>query len=102
MPRLLAAASYTVRTAENGLDALIAAEAVDPSLVILDMHMPVMDGWEFVEELRVLGLDPRVLVVTGETPAPRIAAEEIDADDFLSKPFDLSELLFKVHQLRAA
>jgi len=62
---------YTVRTAENGLDALIAAEAVDPSLVILDMHMPVMNGWAFVEELRILGLNPRVLVVTGEnTGAP--------------------------------
>ena len=93
---------YAVRTAENGLDALMAVQELDPSLVILDMHMPVMDGWEFVEELRILGLDPPILVITGASPEPRIAADQVEAEGFLGKPFDLNDLLFKVEQLRAA
>ena len=95
-------AGYSVRTAANGLDALLAAEAIEPSLVILDMHMPVMNGWEFAEELKTLGRDPPVLVITGATPDPATAAKQVDADDFLRKPFDLDDLLDKVAQLRAA
>src|SRR6266480_3485274 len=82
-------AGYSVRTAANGLDALLAAQAIDPSLVILDMHMPVMNGWEFAEELRNLSCDPPVLVITGAAPDPAAAAQEVNADGFLRKPFDL-------------
>ncbi len=97
-------AGYAVRTAANGLDALVTAAAVEPSLVILDMHMPILNGWEFVEELGILGLAPRprLSIITGETPDAETAAEQVDADDFLRKPFGLDELLDKVEQLRAA
>jgi DNA-binding response OmpR family regulator len=95
-------AGYTVRTASNGLDALLALEAVRPSLVILDMQMPILDGWEFAAEARAAGFDPPVLVITANTRNPSQAAREVDAADFLGKPFDLDDLLTKVEQLRAA
>ena len=104
MGEALQHAGYAVRTAANGLDALVTAAAVEPSLVILDMHMPILNGWEFAEELGILGLAPRprLLIITGETPDAETAAEQVDADDFLRKPFGLDELLDKVEQLRAA
>jgi CheY-like chemotaxis protein len=95
-------AGYPVRTAPNGLDALLALEAIDPSLVILDMQMPVLDGWEFAAELRAAGLDLPVLVITAHSRNPARAAREVDAADFLGKPFGLDDLLSKVEQLRAA
>ena len=95
-------AGYAVRTAANGLDALLAVEALDPLLVILDMHMPVMNGWEFADELGILGLRPRLLIITGQSPHAEAVAKQVEADDFLRKPFDLNELLDKVEQLSAA
>ena len=98
----LAHAGYSVRTAPNGLDALLALEAIDPSLVILDLQMPVLNGWEFAAELKAVGLELPILVITADSRNPAKAAREVDAADCLGKPFGLDDLLSKVEQLRAA
>jgi CheY-like chemotaxis protein len=90
---------YKVETATNGAEALQVLERVQPWLVLLDMRMPVMDGWSFMQEVRVRGLTMPILVMTAAQDARRWA-EEVRAADFLPKPFDLDELLAAVQRLR--
>lgn len=92
---------YPVATAENGAEALDAVERVHPVMVLLDMRMPVLDGWAFAREVRRRGLALPILVMTAAQDARRWAAE-INADGFLAKPFDLPDLLDAVERLRHA
>jgi two-component system chemotaxis response regulator CheY len=83
---------YEVVIASNGSAALAAIEAAPFDLILLDMRMPVMDGWEFARTYRSRP-EPRtpVVVITAARDAAERAAE-IDADGYLSKPFSLEEL----------
>jgi DNA-binding response OmpR family regulator len=92
---------YRVRTAANGLDALYLLEAESPALVILDLLMPVLDGWEMADELHSWGADIPLLVVSGAGEEAAASAQDIGAMGFLSKPFDLSDLLARVDALVA-
>ncbi len=90
---------YPVVTATNGAEALDVMERTSPSLVLLDMRMPVLDGWGFVRALRERGLDTTVVVMTATADARRWAAE-IGAKGVLAKPFDLDDLIAEVQRLR--
>jgi DNA-binding response OmpR family regulator len=92
-------AGYSVRTAENGLDALLALEAQQPSAVVLDLRMPILDGWELTEELRTWDVRVPLLVVSGAVRDVGAIAQQIGAVDFLSKPFDMRDLIDKVDRL---
>jgi two-component system chemotaxis response regulator CheY len=92
---------YPVTTASNGMEALEAVERDNPSLVLLDMRMPVLDGWGFARALRQRGMMMPILVMTAAQSA-RTWAEEIGAQGYLAKPFDLAELLNAVERLRSA
>ncbi|NUP13536.1 MAG: response regulator [Polyangiaceae bacterium] len=88
----LESAGYITHAAANGKLALDAIAAQLPDLILLDMMMPVMDGWECAREVRGrFGRIPIVVVTAAEHARAR--AEEIDADDVLSKPFDVQALL---------
>ncbi|MFN8557432.1 MAG: response regulator [Dehalococcoidia bacterium] len=89
---------YPVVTASNGLEALRMVEDAPPALVLLDMRMPVMDGWGFTRELQTRGIQLPVLVMTAAQNARRWAAE-VGAAGFVAKPFDLSDLLDAVERL---
>jgi two-component system chemotaxis response regulator CheY len=84
---------YRVSTAHNGAVALthVARETVD--LVLLDMRMPVMDGWAFAQAYRELPAPraPIVVVTAAQDAAARAA--QIQAEDYLAKPFNLDDLL---------
>jgi CheY-like chemotaxis protein len=95
---ILAMEGYPVETAADGAEALQAVERAQPALVLLDMRMPVMDGWGFARALRDRGLHLPILVMTAAQNARRWA-EEIGADGYLAKPFDLLDLLNAVEQL---
>jgi DNA-binding response OmpR family regulator len=92
---------YPVREAADGSEALKLIEKSHPSLVVLDMQMPVLDGWGLTHELKAKSLDPPVLAMTAG-PDPERAAQEIGAAGFLQKPFGLADLLAKVEALRSA
>ncbi len=86
-------AGYEARSASNGMEALAAVAEHRPALVLLDMLMPIMDGWACARELRGLyGPDLKIIVVTAAEHA-RAWAEEVGADGVLPKPFKLGELL---------
>jgi CheY-like chemotaxis protein len=84
---------YAVSTATNGAHALEVTGNVRPDLILLDMRMPVMDGWTFARTYRQqAGPHAPIVVITAATDAGERAAE-INADGYLGKPFDLDELL---------
>jgi two-component system chemotaxis response regulator CheY len=91
---------YTVRTATNGADALALVAEDRPRLVLLDMRLPVLDGWGFARGLKGLGIALPILVMTAAQDARRWAAE-IDAQGYLAKPFELTELFGAVERLLA-
>ena len=91
---------YPVQTATNGAEALRAVERARPSLILLDMRMPVLDGWGFARALQERGVKLPILVMTAAQNARRWA-EEIGADGHIAKPFDLPDLLDAVERLRA-
>ena len=96
---MLEAEGHEVDTAANGKEALERIDSRSPALILLDMSMPVMDGWQFCRELdRRTGPRPRIVVVTAATdPAKR--ADEVHADGWLAKPFDRDRLLSLVHRI---
>lgn len=79
-----------VQYAENGLVALRSLEHLSPDLILLDMKMPVMDGWEFCRRLEGRVHPPIVVLTAASDPAER--AREVSADAWLSKPFGFAEL----------
>jgi len=87
----LGAHGYRVSLAANGAEALDRIAQERPSLVFLDMRMPVLDGWQFNTEAHARGFDPPIVVMTTREDAPRVA-EELNAAGYLGKPFDLEEL----------
>jgi CheY-like chemotaxis protein len=89
---ILSSEGYTVATATNGVEGLQALERIDPALVLLDMRMPMMDGWGFTRALRARGVQVPILVMTAAQDARRWA-REIDAEGYVAKPFDLLDLL---------
>jgi len=92
---------YAVSTANNGAQALVVTGEVQPDLILLDMRMPIMDGWTFARRYRdQAGPHAPIVVITAATDAGERAAE-IQADGYLGKPFDLDELLGLVSRYTA-
>ena len=88
---------YQTIAAGNGEEALSAIDKVLPDLVIADVMMPVMDGWELTRELRsAYPLLPIMLVTARTTLEDKRAGFTSGADDYLTKPVDLDELLLHV------
>ena len=88
---------YQTIPAGNGQEALDAIEKVLPDLVIADVMMPVMDGWELTRELRkAYPLMPIMLVTARTTLEDKRQGFSSGADDYLTKPVDLDELLLHV------
>ncbi len=85
-------------TAANGADGLRCTEQFWPGLILLDMRMPVMDGWAFAQALRARGAAPPIVVMTAAQDARRWA-QEIGATGYLAKPFELHDLIDVVQRL---
>jgi DNA-binding response OmpR family regulator len=93
---VLQEAGHRVRTASDGRAALARVAEEMPGVILLDMRMPVMDGWEFAREFRARhGRACPIVVVTAAENA-RLRAEEIGAEGWLAKPFDLEDVLAAV------
>src|SRR5260370_6286163 len=95
----LSTEGYRVLMAANGREALQVLESDRPACILLDLMMPVMDGWQFVAEIEKRGLRASPLLILSADRAVQGHATKLRADSFLAKPFDLDELLVKVSQL---
>lgn len=96
---ILSDEGYHVLTAANGAEGLRCLEQGRPALILLDMRMPVLDGWGFAQALRTRAINLPIIVMTAAQDARRWA-QEIGADGYLAKPFDLTDLLDIVAQAR--
>ena len=95
----LRARQYDVLTARNGREALAVAASHPPDAIILDLGLPDIDGTEVIVELRRWCKAP-IIVLSGRTsPGDKIGALDVGADDYVTKPFAMGELLAR---LRAA
>ena len=95
----LAARGYDVATAPNGAGALRAAAAEPPDLVVLDLGLPDIDGVEVIARLRGWTAAP-ILVLSGRTDsADKVDALDAGADDYVTKPFGMDELLARLRAM---
>ena len=94
-------AGYDVRTAATGLDALAQAEAQAPSLVVLDLMLPDIDGIEVCKRLRQSSDVPILMLTARDEDVDKIIGLEVGADDYLTKPFNLARAR-RPHQVGAA
>lgn len=98
--RSLAFEGYMVFTANHGMDGLKQILENEPDVVILDVMMPQLDGWEVVRRIREGGSDVPVLMLTAKDEvSDRVKGLDLGADDYLVKPFALEELLARVRVL---
>lgn len=95
---ILSDEGYSVRTAGNGAEGLEAVEQQRPTMILLDMRMPVLDGWGVARALRERGLAVPLVVMTAAQDARRWG-QEVGAAHTLAKPFDLVDLLTVVEQI---
>ena len=90
----------TVATAANGQGALDRIEKEKPDVIILDMIMPIVDGWTTLRELRSSGNELPVLVLTDKgSVADRVNGLELGADDYLAKPIRKDDLINAISRL---
>jgi two-component system, OmpR family, response regulator MprA len=98
--RSLAFEGYEVATASDGSEGLKLLGQRQADLVILDVMMPVMDGWEVCRRLREAGVVSPILLLTAKDEIQdRVKGLDLGADDYLVKPFALEELMARVRAL---
>lgn len=97
---VLESAGYTVTTAENGMDALEKMEQEHTDLIVLDIMMPDMDGYEFTKLLRENDNNIPILMVTAkQLPADKHQGFLVGTDDYITKPIDEEEMLLRIKAL---
>ena len=97
LARYLARDGFEVEIAADGEAALEAARSTEPDLVVLDLMLPRLDGFEVFHRMRGAGIESRVIMLTarGEV-TDRIVGLEVGADDYVSKPFSPKEVVARI------
>ena len=90
---------YAVDTSDTGDEGLYKAENYDYDAVVLDVMLPSLDGWQVLERLRKQKKTPVLMLTARDTHKDRVRGLDTGADDYLIKPFDLSELLARLRAL---
>jgi len=91
--QVLRDSGYSVATVRHGAAALELVSHISPDLILLDLTMPIMDGWSFVGQYRRSGkTSARIVLLTGNPHAPEIA-RNLGADGYLNKPFEIDDLI---------
>jgi two-component system OmpR family response regulator len=100
LQKALPEAGFAVDVVADGQEALWRAETDRYDLIVLDLMLPLVDGWEVVARLRASGDPTPVLVLTArDATSDKVRALDAGADDYLTKPFTLAELLARIRAL---
>ncbi len=98
--KILEQQGYFVDTVYDGEDAVYYAQSVNYQLIVLDIMIPKIDGFEVVSALRKKGIVTPVLMLTAKTAtADKVKGLNFGADDYMTKPFDTEELLARINAL---
>jgi DNA-binding response OmpR family regulator len=92
-------AGYEVRTATNGADALTSVQNQQPSLIVLDLMLPDIDGIEICRRIRQKSDVPILMLTARDEDVDKIIGLEVGADDYLTKPFNPRELVARVKSI---
>lgn len=92
----LAKEGYEVKSASDGREALAALDSFKPSLIVLDVMMPEMDGYEVCREVRKTSTTPIIMLTAKGETFDKVLGLELGADDYMVKPFDPKELVARV------
>ncbi len=93
------ARGYEVETAVDGEQALLLAESFAPDLVVLDLNLPGIDGFEVCRRLRTWSATPVIVLSVREDEGDKVEALDLGADDYQTKPFGIDELLARIRAL---
>jgi len=93
----LAQEGYTIETAQDGGEGLRAFKRIHPDLVLLDIMMPVMDGTQVIKEIRAVSKTPVIMLTAKAETFDKVTGLELGADDYVTKPFEMRELIARVH-----
>ena len=88
---------FAVEIADNGGDGLRFALEHSPDLVLLDIMLPVMNGWNVCQEIRKTSQVPIIMLTAKGETFDKVAGLEMGADDYVVKPFEVKELLARIH-----
>ncbi|MCL1896967.1 MAG: response regulator transcription factor [Clostridiales bacterium] len=86
---------FSVRVADDGRTGLRLFEDEPPSIVLLDLMLPGLDGWEVCREIR--GKTPVIMITAKTETLDKVQGLEMGADDYIGKPFDMKEVMARVH-----
>lgn len=89
-------AHYEVLTADDGLEAVRLARSARPDLVLLDLMLPGLDGLDVCRELRKTGELPIIMITALGEETDRVVGLELGADDYVTKPFSVRELMARI------
>ena len=95
----LQSSGYAVTTANNGMEGFTQFESTRPDLIITDLAMPEMNGLELTQAVRRVSATPIIVLSVRDTDAMKVTALDEGADDYLTKPFSMPELLARVRAL---
>ena len=100
----LEAEGFEVEVASTGVSGLDAARTLDPDLVLLDLMLPEMSGLDICRQIRTSSDVPIVMLTAKDSEADKVTGLELGADDYMTKPFSMRELIARVraHLRRAA
>lgn len=87
---------YTVLEAENGVEGIKKWKSDKPDMLLLDVMMPVMDGWEVCREIRAESDVPIIMLTAKGETADRVSGLEMGADDYIVKPLEMPEVIARV------
>ena len=87
---------YTVLEAENGVEGIKKWKSDKPDMLLLDVMMPVMDGWAVCREIRAESDVPIIMLTAKGETADRVSGPEMGADDYIVKPLEMPEVIARV------
>jgi two-component system, OmpR family, response regulator len=90
---------YAVDTAEDGEDGLFKASTCEYDAVVLDVMLPLLDGWQILDKLRETKGTPVLMLTARDATSDRVRGLDGGADDYLVKPFELDELLARIRSI---
>ena len=88
---------FEVRLAPDGGKGITEFERFGPDIVLLDLMLPVMDGWEVCREIRGMSKTPIIMLTAKGETFDKVKGLEMGADDYVTKPFEIKELLARIH-----